>query len=108
MVTIPRLCLGVTILPSNGPSHSYLSVPTLNAERAENLVGRQPVKSGFANAFAHDEFYFAAGDFFVDFHCLNQILWQNARRYFHRQSGLSNQSNHPVETRRIAEPLLHR
>src|SRR6266498_4763289 len=107
MVTIPRLCLGVTSCPQTDPA-TAISLRTLNAERAENLVGRQPMKSGFANAFAHDEFYFAPGDFFVDFHCLNQILWQNTRRYFHRQAGLSNQSSHPVETRRIAEPLLHR
>src|SRR6266496_4833541 len=60
--------------PQTDPA-TAISVRTLHAERAENLVGRQPMKSGFANAFAHDEFYFAPGDFFVDFHCLNQILW---------------------------------
>ena len=66
------------------------------------------MKTSLADAFAHDEFYFSAGDFLVDLHRLDQALRSNLRGNFHRQASFLNQRQHPLQGRGVAKPLVYR
>ncbi len=66
------------------------------------------MKTRLADAFAHDEFYFSAGDFLVDLHRLDQALRRDLRGNFHRQPGFLNQRRHALQTRGVAKALVYR
>src|SRR5688500_3211446 len=66
------------------------------------------MKTSFADTFAHDEFYFSAGDLLVDLHRLDQALRRNLRGNFHWQPRFLRQRHHPLQTRDVAKALVYR